>query len=169
MRRITRFLATSPWLILIGLAIAAPVAGQDADHNLERCGTDAEPFVCGQIGVELTPDASIEEVVERLGGNPDTDILRACATSYCWLVAVERGTEEAAVERYSADPDVTSATLREWRDEYALPSTAMSGPGDFVWVRVAAATCLIGLVGVAGSAWRHYHDPSIKRTAIDSQ
>lgn len=146
MRRTAGLFLGLSWLLATWV-LATPAAAQDPDHNLQRCGSDDEPYVCGQIGIELiSGDVAVEEVIERNGGDPDADILRACATLYCWLLSVEVGTEEAAVARYASDPDVESARLREWDERYEVPDTAVPQPhGAPVHARAAAIAALIAL------------------------
>lgn len=149
MRRTTGLFLGLSWL-LSTLALATPAAAQDPDHNLQRCGTEEEPYVCGQIGIELVDgDVVVEEVIARNGGDPGTDILRACATLYCWLISVEVGTEEVAIARYASDPDVESASLREWDESYAMPDTAVPqphGPAVYAWAAALAALVALGFV-----------------------
>ena len=77
------------------------------------CGPDGDRFACGQIIVGLADDASepIETVVERNGGDPETDIADRLEEIDAYVIAVPHGTEGDQVSRYRLDAAVEYAEL----------------------------------------------------------
>jgi hypothetical protein len=110
---------TIPVALVVGLALAllsVTPSGVSASHA-GQCGptADGEFYACGEIVVDLKPDAdaTIEEVVARQGGNPETDILPLPpqVPENRYAVAVEVGGEADAVAAYQQDPAVAAAML----------------------------------------------------------
>lgn len=79
----------------------------------EVCGPEGDRFACGQIIVGLADDASepIEMVVERNGGDPDTDIVDRLESINAYIISVPHGTEGDQVSRYRLDAAVEYAEL----------------------------------------------------------
>lgn len=74
---------------------------------------DGDQFLCGQIIVGLAADASepIETVVERNGGDPETDIVGRLESINAYVISVPHGTEGDQVSRYLLDGTVEYAEL----------------------------------------------------------
>ena len=83
------------------------------------CGPDGDRFVCGQVIVGLADDASdpIETVVERNGGDPETDIVDRLESIGAYVVDVPHGTEGDQVGRYLVDGAVEYAELNSAEGE----------------------------------------------------
>lgn len=79
----------------------------------EICGPDGDRFWCGQIIVGLVGGAGepIENVLERNGGDPDTDIVDRLVEIDAYVVAVASGTEGDQISRYRLDASVRYAEL----------------------------------------------------------
>lgn len=77
------------------------------------CGPDGDRFACGQIIVGLPDDTSesIEMVVERNGGDPETDVVDRLESIGAYVIAVPHGTEGDQVSRYLLDGAVEYAEL----------------------------------------------------------
>ena len=125
--RIVRALSTAIGLLLV---LTLPVTA--TDHDVERCGTEDESFVCDEIHVRFEDGADVEEVIRNHGGDPETDIIRETAVLNGYLIAVERGNQIETVADYISDfRNVRSAELLPWRPEYGdggLPNTATPAP-----------------------------------------
>ena len=148
--------------LLLALATVASVAAEDSDVF---CGTEGAYYRCGAILVILEEDAtdSIADVIERLGGDPEIDILQEFSAvrdlldpdgvaddmseATVYSIAVPVGQEEAMAAAYAADPAVYAAAVdRETIGNLTPPDTAMAPPTPN-WLPMAGAL----LVAVAGS------------------
>lgn len=146
-------LAASAALILT-ISAAAPAAGEDAGVF---CGTEGAYYRCGGILVILKEDASdsIADVIERLGGNPETDVLQEFSAvrdlldpdgvagdiseAIVYSIAVPLGQEEAMALVYAADPSVYAAAVdRETIGNLTPPDTAVTPPRPN-WLPLAGA------------------------------
>lgn len=129
---------------------ASPVFGQHAGE----CETDGGDFYgCGEIVVELQADTNdtIEDVVARQGGDPDSDILDVPEDSGVHLIAVEVGTEADAVAAYEADDAVESADLNFLAGSAGdVPDTAVASGSQSLPAALAALGVMMLGLSVAG-------------------
>jgi len=135
---------------IIGAAIAAALliaisAAAVAAHDV--CGPAGGQYRCGGILVILKADTadSIGDVIERMGGDPATDILQEftavrdlldpdgvaddMSEATVYSIAIPAGQEEAMAAAYIADPAVYAAAVdRETIGTTTPPDTAMTVP-----------------------------------------
>lgn len=156
-------LAASAALILT-IGATAWTAAEDSDAF---CGTEGSYYRCGGILVILEEDASnsIADVIERLGGDPETDILQEFSAvrdfldpdgaaddlseAIVYSIAVPVGQEEAMAAAYAADPAVYAAAVdRETIGHLTPPDTAMAPPTPN-WLPLAGALLLVVAGGLA--------------------
>lgn len=153
--------------VLTSLWAPSPTIAQETEV---LCGPDGGGYYrCGAILVILTEDTAdtIEDVIERMGGDPATGILQeftavrdlldpdgvvedtSAATVY--QIAVPVGQEHAMADAYRADPAVYgSAVDRETIGSTTPPNTALPTRGEASWLAIAGA----GLLLVAAVALR---------------
>lgn len=155
MRRV--LLAASAALI-VTITSALTVAAQDTDVF---CGPEGAHYRCGGILVILNEDASdsIADVIERLGGNPEIDILQEfravrdlldpdgvaddMSGVVVYLIAVPVGQEEATAAAYAADRAVYAAAVdRETIGHLTPPDTAMAPPTPN-WLPLVGALLMV--------------------------
>jgi hypothetical protein len=150
-------LAASAALILT-IGAAASAAAEDSDVF---CGTEGAHYRCAGILVILEEGASdsIADVIERLGGDPETDILQEfrgvrdlldpdgvaddTSEATVYSIAVPVGQEEAMAVAYAADPAVYAAAIdRETIGYLTPPDTAMAPPTPR-WLPLAGAVLMV--------------------------
>lgn len=150
--------------LLLTIGAAALAAAEDSDVF---CGTEGAHYRCGGILVILEEDApdSIADVIERLGGDPETDLLQdfsavrdlldpdgvADDTSEAtvYSIAVPVGQEEAMAVAYAADPAVYAAAVdRETIGNLTPPDTAIAPPTPS-WPPLAGALLVVVASGMA--------------------
>lgn len=137
-------------MVLASLLAPSPATAQDAGV---ACGPDdAGYYRCGAILVILTEETAdtIEDVIQRMGGDPAADILQefsavrdlldpdgvvedtSAATVY--QIAVPVGQEHAVADAYRADPAVYGAAVdRETIGSTTPPNTALLDHGVAGW------------------------------------
>lgn len=156
-------LAASAALVLT-IGAAGSAAAEDSDVF---CGTEGAYYRCGGILVILEEDASdsIGDVIERLGGDPETDILQEFSAvrdlldpdgvaddtseATVYSIAVPIGQEEPMAAAYAADPAVYAAAVdRETIGNLTPPDTAMAPPTPN-WLPLAGALLVVLAGGLA--------------------
>ena len=149
------------------LTIGAAGTGT-AEDSAVFCGTEGTYYRCGAILVILEEDApdSIADVIERLGGDPETDILQEFSAvrdlldpdgvaddtseATVYSIAVPVGQEEAMAAAYAADPAVYAAAVdRETTGNLTPPDTAMAPPTPS-WLPFAGVLLVVVAGGLAG-------------------
>ena len=159
-----RVLLAASTALILAIGAAASVAAEDSDV---LCGTEDAYYRCGGILVILQEDTSdsIADVIERMGGDPETDILQEFSAvrdlldpdgvaddmseAIVYSVAVPVGQEEAMASAYAADPAVYAAALdRETIGNLTSPDTAM-GPPTPGWPLLAGALFAVLARGLA--------------------
>ena len=150
---------------IIGAAIAAAVlvaistAAVAAQQVI--CGPAGGQYRCGGILVILKADTadSIGDVIDRMDGEPATDILQEftavrdlldpagvvedMSEATVYSVAVPVGQEEATAAAYAADPAVYAAALdRETIGSTASPDTAKAVP-TISWLASVGALLVV--------------------------
>ena len=158
-----RVLLAASMALILTIGAAASVAAEDS----AVCGTEGAYYRCGGILVILEEDASdsIADVIERLGGDPETDILQEFSAvrdlldpdgvaddtseATVYSIAVPVGQEEATAAAYAADPAVYAAALdRETIGNLTPPDTAMAPPTPS-WLALAGALLVVVASGLA--------------------
>jgi hypothetical protein len=163
-------------------AFASVVTAQDGDVF---CGPAGDEYRCGSILVILEEDAtdSIADVIERMGGNSDTDILQEfravrdlldpdgvaddTSETVVYSIAVPRGQEAAMASAYAADPAVYAAGVdRETIGTVSPPDTAMP-VSSVSWLVVIGSFVVIasGAVTLKSRRAAAAHQPSRQGTS----
>ena len=159
-----RVLLAAAAALALTISSAVSAAAEDADVF---CGTAGACYRCGGILVILEEDASdsIADVIERLGGNSETDILQEFSAvrdlldpdgvaddmseATVYSIAVPVGQEEAMAAAYAADPAVYAAAVdRETIGNLTPPDTAMAPPTPN-WLPLAEALLVVLAGGLA--------------------
>ena len=159
------------------IATGASAGGAWAEDSIALCGPADQQYRCGAILVILEKDAtdSIADVIERLGGNPEADLLNefqavrdlldpngvaddtSAATVYSLAVPVGREAAMAAV--YAADPAVyAAATDRETIGYLTPPNTAMGTSRSSVMTLFGVLLVVIA----AAVRWQRREGASLK-------
>jgi hypothetical protein len=146
-------------VVLAALSAPSLTAAQDP----EVCGPDGVGYYrCGAILVILTEDTAdtIEDVIERMGGDPATGILQEftavrdlldsdgvvedTSAANVYQIAVPVGQEHAMADAYRADPAVYGAAVdRETIGGTTPPNTALPTRGEASWLVIAGAGLLL--------------------------
>lgn len=152
-------------------ALMAPSAASAQDPDV-FCGPDEVAYYrCGAILVILKEDTAdtIEDVIERMGGDSATDILQQflsvrdaldpdgvvedTSEAAIYQVAVPVGQEHAMADAYRADPAVYGAAVdRETIGSTTPPNTAIPYRGDAAWLAIVGAGLLVAAALVVGSS-----------------
>ncbi len=159
-----RFLLAASTALILTVGVAASVAAEESDVF---CGTEDAYYRCGGILVILQEDTSdsIADVIERLGGDPETHILQEFSAvrdlldpdgvaddtseATVYSIAVPVGQEEAMAVAYAADPAVYAAAIdRETIGYLTPPETAMTPPTPS-WLALAGALLVVLAGGLA--------------------
>lgn len=158
--------------IVVALAATSATAADvaEARDSDTLCGPAGNEYRCGSILVILEEAAtdSIEAVIERMGGDPATDVLdqfRAVrdlldpdgvaddmSEALVYSIAVPVDDEEAMATAYAADPAVYAAAVdRETIGQLAVPDTAINNSSRGV---VAAIGVLLVIASSAAAFGR---------------
>lgn len=152
-----RLLLSSAMAMLMVGSLASTTAAQSS----EVCGPEGGEYRCGAVLVILTADTadSIGDVVERMGGDPDADVLQEfvavrdllnpdgvaddTSEATVYQIAVPVGQEEASASAYAADPAVYAASVdRETIGTTTPPDTALPSV-SVAWTMVVGLLLLI--------------------------
>jgi LPXTG-motif cell wall-anchored protein len=156
-------------------ALVLVIGASPARADDLRCEPPEHQYRCGAILVILTEDTSDEigDVIARLGGNPDTDVLQEftavrdildptgvakdTSSATVYQIKVPVGTEQQAAAQYSADPAVYAAAVDRETIGTLTPNGAMplprQSPTNAAIVVIGMA--LLGLAGVLARRKTH--------------
>jgi len=162
---VKRVMVAASAALILAIGAAASATAEDSDVF---CGTEGAHYRCGGILVILEEETSdsMADVIERLGGDPETDILQEfrgvrdlldpdgvaddLSEAIVYSIAVPVGQEEAMAATYAADPAVYAAAVDRETIGYihTPPDTAMAPPTSN-WLPLVGALLIVLAGGLA--------------------